>query len=160
MSAPTCCNKVRAGRPQAAPTALIATAWRRLTSSSSFPFLASFALNLASSSTSSDFEEILANRLDLIDFEDEGEGARFLFPISNEDAALRLAAETAALADKFGFVVIEESRGWTAIEPLPEPWDSFPGAHRRWSANTTCNEDECDGQPVFEINSIDVTDQH
>jgi hypothetical protein len=119
---------------------------------------ASFALSHPSSSEASNFEEILAKRPDLIDVEDD-EGVRLLFAILNQDAALRLAAETAALADKFGFVVVEENQSWSAIEPLPELWNSIPGAHRRWSA-AIITDHEYGDQPIFEINSLDVTDPH
>jgi hypothetical protein len=117
---------------------------------------ASFAANHAAPLETPNLCDILAGRENLLLAEQESEGSRFLFALSIDAPAERLAAETAALADTLGFLVEEERGGWNAIEPLPALWATTPGAHRRWSANISRFDDECDGDEVFEINCIDV----
>jgi hypothetical protein len=101
------------------------------------------------------FRQALKTRADHLFHEDCGDLACWWLVLSDKN----VIAETAALADKAGFVVAETADGWTAIEPDAELWSDMPGAFFRWTAEISTFETECSEVDVLWINRSSIADE-
>lgn len=78
--------------------------------------------------------------------ERHGDVGRYIFSFEKD-----IVAATAALADASGFIVVENTDGWTAIEPNRDAWNKTPGAHRRWAAGIKRSDPRYDGRDILWI---------